>query len=253
MIYGVLCFICALAEIAAIPMFLRYYWPERCKKSFMWKTFASTMFVLVGCFAMKASGNSTPYAKFIIWGLMFGFAGDLLLHSLSQKMWANVSGVLAFLTGHIFYVIAIQKAIKTTYPDAAVFEWFEILAIVLIVAISLGVLIIGNVVKRDNIPLILGLSGYLLFLTTMLVKAARFAIGEWVYGTNDNVAALFITVVLGAILFFTSDLTLGLILLNREKFETRLMRIFNIVTYYVGQIFIASSIFFVQSFEIFGK
>ena len=84
----------------------------------------------------------------------------------------------------------------------------------------------------------------------MLVKASRFALGEWIYGTNDNVAAIFITVVLGAILFFTSDLTLGLILLNRERFETRLVRVFNIVTYFIGQIFIASSIFFVQSFEI---
>lgn len=250
MVYGVLYFICLLAEIAAVPMFLRYYWPERCKKSFMWKTFASTMFVLVGVFAMKASGNSTPYAKFIIIGLIFGFAGDLLLHSLSQAMWANVSGVLAFLVGHIFYVVAIQKAIKTTYPSAAVFEWFEILAIVLVVAIALGVMVIGKLVKRDNIPLLIGLSGYLVFLSTMLVKASRFALGEWIYGTNDNVAAIFITVVLGAILFFTSDLTLGLILLNRERFETRLVRVFNIVTYFIGQIFIASSIFFVQSFEI---
>lgn len=253
MIYGVLCFICALAEIAAIPMFLRYYWPERCKKSFMWKTLASSLFVLVGVFAMKASGNNTPYAKFIIIGLIFGLIGDLLLHSLSQKMVYLVSGVLAFLAGHIFYVIAIQKAIKTTYPDSAVFEWYEFLAIGLVVVISISYFIIRKYIKRDNIPMLVGLSGYLVFLTTMLVKASRFVIGEWVYGTNDNVAALFITVVLGAILFFTSDITLGLIMLNKERFETRLMRIFNIATYYIAQILLGSSIFFVQSFEILGK
>ena len=253
MIYGVLCFMCALAEIAAIPMFLRYYWPGRSKKSFSWKVVASGLFVLVGFFAMKASGNNTPYSNYIICGLILGFAGDLLLHAISQKMVYLVSGVLAFLAGHIFYVMAIQKAIKTTYPDAAVFEWFEILAIVLMVVVSLGYLLIRKHIKRDNIPILVGLSGYLVFLTTMLVKAFRFVIGEWVYGTNDNVAALFITICLGAILFFTSDITLGLMMLNKEIFETRLVRVFNIVTYYIAQILIGSSIFFVQSFEIFGK
>lgn len=202
---------------------------------------------------MKASGNSSPYATYIIWGLVLGFAGDMLLHALTEVKWPFILGVLAFLAGHIFYIIAIQKAIKTTYPDSAVFEWYEILAIFLVVVLALGYMAIRKLINASNKLMVIGLPGYIVFLTTMLVKACRFAIGEWVYGTNDNVAALFLTVVLGAVLFFTSDITLGLILFNKERFEKRLVRVFNIVTYYIAQIFIGSSIFFVQSFEIFGK
>lgn len=253
MFYKVLYFLCVAAEIFVVPKFLSYYWPQRCKKSFIWKTVASTIFVLIGLFAMKASGNISPYATYIVWGLVLGMAGDLLLHALTTAKWPFVSGVIAFLTGHIFYVIAIQKAIKTTYPDSSVFEWYEILAIVLMVVITIAYLLIRNLIKRDNIPLLIGLSAYLMFLTTMVVKAFRFVIGEFAYGTNDNVALLMITVALGAVLFFISDITLGLMILNKERFETKKMRYFNIGTYYVAQILLGSSIFFVQSFEIFGK
>lgn len=252
MFFKVMYFLCIAAECAAVPVFLKYYWPQRCKMSFIWKIVASTLFVLAGFFAMKASGNSTPYADNIMWGLIFGMIGDLLLHALTQKMLPLVLGVISFLTGHIFYVMAIQKAIKTTYPNAGVLEWFEILAIVVVVALTLGILLIGKLIKTDQIPILVGLSCYLVFLTAMLVKAFRFVIGEWAYGTNDNMVMIAITVALGALLFFISDLTLGLIMLNRERFETRKMRIFNIATYYIAQILLGSSIYFVQSFEVFG-
>lgn len=253
MIFKVLYFLCVAAEFAAVPVFLKHYWPQRCKKSFMWKTVASSLFVLAGFFAMKASGNSTPYADMIIWGLVFGMLGDLLLHALSQKMVLLVAGVIAFLTGHIFYIVGIHQAIKTTYPDAAAFAWYELLAIAVVVVLVLCIMIFAKLIKTDQPLILVGLSGYLVFLTTMLVKAFSFVIGEWAYGTNDNVLMLILTVALGALLFFISDLTMGLMMLNKERFETKMMRYFNIGTYYAAQILLGSSIFFVQSFEIFGK
>lgn len=253
MVYKILYFICLIAEVYAVPKFLSYYWPQKCKMSFIWKTVASSLFVLIGVFAMKASGNSSPYADYIIWGLILGMMGDLFLHALTKVMWPFVAGVLAFLTGHIFYIVAIQKAIRTTYPDAAVLEWYEILAIAVIAIFTLAYLLFRNLIKKDNIPLIIGLSAYLMFLTSMVVKACSFVIGEWVYGMNDHPVMIAVTVIIGAILFFTSDITLGLMILNKERFETKKMRYFNIATYYVAQILLASSIYFVQSFEIFGK
>lgn len=253
MIFKVLYFLCVAAEFAAVPVFLKHYWPQRCKKSFMWKTVASSLFVLAGFFAMKASGNSSPYADMIIWGLVFGMLGDLFLHALSQKMVLLVAGVIAFLTGHIFYIVGIHKAIKTTYPDAAAFAWYELLAIAVVVVLVLCIMIFAKLIKTDQPLILVGLSGYLVFLTTMLVKAFSFVIGEWAYGTNDSVLMLILTVALGALLFFISDLTMGLMMLNKERFETKMMRYFNIGTYYAAQILLGSSIFFVQSFEIFGK
>ena len=253
MIFKVLYFLCVAAEFAAVPIFLKHYWPQRCKKSFMWKTVASSLFVLAGFFAMKASGNSSPYADMIIWGLVFGMLGDLFLHALSQKMVLLVAGVIAFLTGHIFYIVGIHKAIKTTYPDAAVFAWYELLAIAVVVVLVLCIMIFAKLLKTDQPLILVGLSGYLVFLTSMLVKAFSFVIGEWAYGTNDSVVWILLTAGIGALLFFISDLTMGLIMLNKERYETQHMRWFNIGTYYAAQILLGSSIFFVQSFEIFGK
>ena len=92
-----------------------------------------------------------------------------------------------------------------------------------------------------------------MFLTSMVVKAFSFVIGEWAYGMNDHPVMIALTVALGAVLFFTSDITLGLMILNKERFETKKMRYFNIGTYFVAQLLIAGSIYFVQSFEIFGR
>lgn len=253
MFFKVMYFLCVAAEFYAVPKFLSHYWPKKCKQSFIWKTIAASLFVLAGFFAMKASGNSSPYATNVMLGLVFGMMGDLFLHALTTVMWPFVLGVLAFLTGHIFYIMAIHKAIKSTYPDASFLSGYElgaIGAIGAIAVITVAYLLIRNIIKKDNIPMILGLSAYLVFLTSMVLKAFSFVIGEWVYGMNDNVVILALTVALGALLFFISDITLGLMILNKERFETKKMRYFNIGTYFVAQILIGASIFFVQSFEI---
>ena len=153
-------------------------------------------------------------------------------------------GVVAFLTGHIFYVVAFQKAIEKTYPGAATFEWYEIL----FVALSVVLVTILAVIKgfyKDRAGMTAGFTVYGVLLLTMLAKTARYAIGEWAYGTNDHIPAVFITVLGGGILFTISDLLLGYILMFKD--EKRSLRIINIVTYFIAQILLASSILFVQS------
>lgn len=233
-----------LLEFITVPIFLRYYWPTKCKQSMLFKMISATLFVLCGVFAMKISGNNTPYATLMLWGLVFGWFGDLFLHWLKNVMPIFVLGVVAFLTGHIFYVIAFQKAIEKTYPGSATFEWYE----VLFVAVSVILVTILAVIKgfyKDRAGMTAGLTVYGVLLLTMLAKTARYAIGEWVYGTNDNVVAVFITVLGGGIFFAVSDILLGYILMFKD--EKRSLRIINIVTYFIAQILLASSILFVRS------
>ncbi len=252
MFLKILYFLCVAAEFAFVPLFLKWYWPDRCKQSFIYKMVCAALFTLSGYLAIKISGNTTPYASLILWGLVFGWLGDALLHALTEKKWPFISGVLAFLAGHIFYIVAIVKATKTTYPEHGTFRWYEILSIVLIVAFTLLIFVLKKYVKKENLPLLIGLSVYMVILTTMLVKAFRYVIGEWAYGINDNMFMVFLTVGLGALLFFLSDVSLGFIILV-EKFKTRPMRIFNITTYFAAQILLAASIFFVQSQHIFNS
>lgn len=233
-----------LLEFITVPIFLRYYWPTKCKQSMLFKMISATLFVLCGVFAMKISGNNTPYATLMLWGLVFGWFGDLFLHWLKNVMPIFVLGVVAFLTGHIFYVIAFQKAIEKTYPGSATFEWYE----VLFVAVSVILVTILAVIKgfyKDRAGMTAGLTVYGVLLLAMFAKTARYAIGEWAYGTNDNVVAVFITVLGGGIFFAVSDILLGYILMFKD--EKRSLRIINIVTYFIAQILLASSILFVRS------
>lgn len=247
----VLYFLVVALEFVTVPIFLKYYWPTKCKMSLLFKMISATLFVLSGYLAMEIANNHTPYAKYMLWGLIFGWLGDLFLHSLSDKMVHFALGVVAFLTGHIFYIKALHDAIKTTYPEAPAFAWYEILIVVAACVAIVALALIFKVITKEKAPLAAGLCVYMAVILTMLVKAGSFIIGEFAYGMNDNMLMISITVGLGAILFVLSDGSLGVIL-GMDKKE-RSWRIFNITTYFAAQILLAASIFFVRSFEVLGK
>lgn len=247
--FKVLFILTLIAECALVPLFLHYYWPTKNKYSFTTKTIASVLFIICGLLVSKISGNNTLYADFIIWGLVFGCVGDVMLHSLANKMWHFAVGVVAFLVGHVFYIIAIQKAIFATYPGSNAIEWYEVVLVVLLLSFVIAFCIYRKEFQK-NAPRAVGLLVYGSILGFMFVKAWRYAIGEIVYGTNDNMAMVAFTIGVGATLFIISDLILGYIISQGEGNTKRGMRIVNIVTYYVAQILIACSIFFVESREL---
>lgn len=232
------------AECVCVPVFLKYYWPDRCKKSFIYKTIGAALFVLCGFLSMKISGNNTPYASLMMWGLVFGFFGDVFLHSLQNKSWHFVVGFLSFLIGHIVYIVAFWKAIKTTYPGKPVFTWYELVVTFVLLAVMLTIMLKMGIFEGKK-PLLAAFCVYGFILFTMLTKGLRYSIGEIVYGTNDNMIPIFLTVGLGAILFTISDIILGFTIPMGKT--TRLVRNINIGTYFAAQILLGVSILFVFS------
>lgn len=242
-------FVLAVAlEFVFVPLFLKYSWPDKCWKSFGYKNVCSALFFAAGLLATVISNNHTPYAKMIIIGLLFGWIGDLFLHIVSDKIIYFGIGGLAFLIGHIFYIDAFSKAIRETYPSASTVAWYEILAVVLLV----GAVILYGVLKKIKFkPIMIAVLAYAITISAMLVKALRYCIGEAVYGTNDHMVMIFITVALGAILFVLSDGSLGMILFAGQR-KNRPLKIFNIATYFAAQILLASSIFFIRTTVLYG-
>ncbi len=236
-------------EAVFVPVFLKYYWPDKCKESLIFKMLSSTMFVLCGYFAIKIDG-STNYDKLILWGLIFGWLGDLLLHALTKKMLPFILGVVAFLTGHVFYIIALQKAIDSEFPAQKTFEWYEFVAVIAIVLLVVLCTNIKNLFKTKA-AMGAGLVFYGIFLALMLVKALRYVISVINYGVSDDMVMISVTVGVGAILFALSDISLGIILSGDSV--KRSMRIFNILTYYVAQLLLAASVFFVNSRDMILK
>ena len=247
--FKILFLIGVVIEIPLVALFLKYYWPDRCKQSFITKVVCSLIFALLGIFAAKETGNNTLFADYMICGLVFGMAGDLLLHAMTTKMLPFILGVIAFLIGHIYYIMAIQRAIYTTAFSKGVFTWYEILIVLTIVVIAVVYGIKTTAFKRKG-AMAYGLLAYGVVLATMLAKAIRYVIDVIAFGVDDNMFMIALTVGLGAILFFLSDASLGIILVD-DKPVKRGMRIFNITTYYAAQVLLAASIFFVFSRELY--
>lgn len=233
-----------IAECVSVPVFLKFYWPGRSKKSFTMKVVSAALFVLCGFLCVKISGNGTPYATLMMWGLFLGFLGDIFLHSLSDNKIHFAVGFLAFLAGHIVYIAAFGKAIANTYPDAPFFAWYEIVLTVVSVIAFLGVFIKIGVFEGKTF-FIGPFFAYGLILFSMLYKGLRYSIGEIAYGTNDHMFAVFMTVGFAGILFTASDIILGYTIPKGET--SRMTRIVNIGTYFVAQILLALSILFVRS------
>ena len=245
------------AEFVFVPFFLKYSWPNKCWKSFGFKMMCSALFFAAGLLAAKISGHSaasSPYTKLILWGLFFGWLGDMFLHLITDKIFVFGLGLFAFLGGHIFYIFAFQKAIAQRYPDKPFFAWYELVAVLVLVGL---VLLYAGIKKKQGklasgklymvIPVVL----YAVTISAMLAKAFRLCIGEWLYGLNDNIVMIFITVALGAVLFILSDGSLGIILFAGQG-KNRPLKIFNIATYFAAQILLASSIFFISTPILYG-
>ena len=252
--FKILFLIGVVIEIPLVALFLKYYWPDRCKQSFITKVVCSLIFVLLGIFAAKETGNNTLFADYMICGLVFGMAGDLLLHAMTTKMLPFILGVISFLIGHIYYIMAIQRAIYTTAFSKGAFTWYEILIVLAIVVIAIVVIAVVYGIKTTAFKrkgaMAYGLMAYGVVLATMLAKAIRYVIDVIAFGVDDNMFMIALTVGLGAILFFLSDASLGIILVD-DKPVKRGMRIFNITTYYAAQVLLAASIFFVFSRELY--
>lgn len=259
MVFKTLFVLCVALEFVFVPLFLKYSWPDKCWKSFGFKMVCSALFFASGLLAMKISGHSAEisvYTKYILWGLFLGWLGDMFLHLITDKIWVFGLGLFAFLGGHIFYIVAFQKVIERTYPDKGFFEWYEILA----VAVLVGVILVYAFVKKKQgklaagkIYMIISVVMYAVTISAMLAKAFRLCIGEWLWGMTDDktMAMIFVTVALGAVLFVLSDGSLGIILFAGQK-KNRPLKIFNIATYFVAQILLASSIFFINVPVLYG-
>jgi uncharacterized membrane protein YhhN len=67
--------------------------------------------LLAVCYALFAREPSS----LVIAAILFGFAGDLVLLFRPRK-WAFPAGILAFATGHVFYIISFVKRIVVSPP-----------------------------------------------------------------------------------------------------------------------------------------
>lgn len=226
-----------LLELAFVPLFLKYSWPEKCWKSFRLKMVCSSLFLIAALCCMKIADNTSRYALMMLSGLILGWFGDLFLHLITDKMVFFGIGLLSFLAGHVFYVIAFLGVQREYFPETPAFTPWELGAIALIVVCMVTYAIVTKMkLGVAAVPVAM----YLVTISVMLIKAlslcARFGLMKpelfpWTTATMG----------IGAVLFVLSDSTLALLLFGGKK-SNRPLKIFNIGTYFAGQLLLASTI-----------
>lgn len=185
--------------------------------------------------------NRSDYAHYILIGLLLGWCGDFLLH-LPPKMPFTLSGGLAFLAGHVFYIYAYCLAMKRYFPDAPFWDKRELIACAIIIVI--GVAAIRLLGVKFSPLYIIGVP-YVAMLAFMLVKAGSLGI-KAVNAGLDNAVIMCILLVGGAFLFALSDMMLAVNSLRKPR-PSYGYKITCIVTYFTAQFLLASTIFVISA------
>ena len=188
---------------------------------------ASVVFVIIGAIAFAAAAN-TQFAKPVFIGLILGAVGDILLNlrfvfeKIGQKIF--LLGIAAFLAGHILYLAALV-------PQS------ENLWLCVIIGAVIAAVILAYIFKTMDVKPAFKAFG-ILYIGAVVIMTA-IAIGNLV----SNPAATTWLYAIGAVLFTVSDVVL---IFNTFGEASRFsLRITNLSLYYVGQLLIACSLFFV--------
>lgn len=290
---SVLVLVMIALEIICVPLFLHFYWPKRTYKSLTMKTVSSIIFILCGvfsaqlCYALNNdyfhgesfnlfgfTGDMLDYPRLIIFGLIFGMLGDVILHKLKGTNLSFIVGMLLFLGGHIFYIKAFDVAKGNYVYDKAetVGKIIVGAGIALVVIIFALAFIFKKVKGKEAVLAAAAVYGVVLF--TMVSKAVVAAMtiieyfeptGDWsiwgntfsqyrpewmikgqeILGPCEAWQVAAVMLISGAVLFAFSDLLLGYMMAREHGFKKqpkRWLRIINILTYYTAQIVLGVSV-----------
>ena len=187
------------------------------------KGLASLCFVLLG--VMLPHGGEM--ARLIVLGLILGAVADVLLsarYAFAEKgQILFLTGILVFLSGHIAYLAALLK--RSEHP-----------LLCITIGIVLTALLMTWIFTKITAKKVFRIFGIFYVGAIMVMNCV--AVGNLI-ASPGLFTGLFTT---GAVLFLLSDIIL---ILNTFGSESRFSRrILNLVLYYIGQLLIAGSLFF---------
>lgn len=178
------------------------------------KPFLMPLLALLYWLAMRGSGRLEGY---LLIGLLFGFLGDTLLLGTSDKMFTG--GLLAFLAGHIFYILLYLRHFSLSALSPA-----GILVPAVLYALLLWVIVkkLFPSLKKQDKP---GVGVYMVAILLMSFTALQLVLtgGSW-------------WPFAGSLLFVASDTMLAF--QNFKYRPTPLSRVSIMLTYLLAQSFI---------------
>ena len=191
------------------------------KKTLPFKSALSCLFILT---AIIQPHPLPGYYKVMLIGLVFCLGGDVFLALPQKPMF--LMGLISFLTGHVFYVIA--------FMQVAGLNLFAVIGTVLTIGVSLVVYKWLNPhLGTMKIPVIL----YIIVISCMLC-------GAWaILGEAGLAKQGRVLVFIGALSFYISDLFVARNQFMKDSFVNRLL---GLPLYFGGQFMLALSIGFLH-------
>ena len=185
------------------------------------KLVASASFVVLGAIALGRC--ETAFAQWIFAGLVLGAIGDVALLGHGKR--AFLAGLVAFLLGHLAYVVGIAQL----EPPG---RWLGDAGLTAVLPIAIGIVVLVVLWQRLGslrVPVIV----YVGAIVAMVIGAMAAARG----GTVPWPRCIYLGG--GATLFFASDLAVA-----RDRFVGRSFanKAWGLPTYFAGQLLIAWSI-----------
>ncbi len=214
-----------LIGICFQAVFISFEHRKKYSLALLFKCLASCMFVLLGYWAYSANGDTFSLRIFI--GLILGLVGDFFmnLRFLSEKNGQKIFliGIVAFLAGHIAYLVAITANGHNTILCA-------------VIGAILAACLLAYIFKTMDVKLSFKIFG--VFYLGAIFIMTSIAIGIAIVAPT-TASVMF---AIGAISFTASDIVL--IFNTFSGKPTRFsLRIANLSLYYAGQILIAMSLF----------
>ena len=235
----VLCSILVLTEIIFVPLYLKRMWPTKNWHSLGYKMVCATAYLLIALITAVQTDISGKYAVLMLMGFVCSWFGDLMLHIPKPTKVFFLSGMLFFGMAHVFYCMAYLKIQRVLFPQSPDFFRQEIAAAV---AMTAAFLVAAYSKKIRFGEMAVPLAVYGCFVSMMTIKSTELGISLLSGGdTTDILPAVLL--MLGGILFALSDGSLGLITFD-TRYKKFKLKIFNTVTYFAAQVFLAFTVLF---------
>lgn len=207
--------------------------PRDERQVYLWKPLA-TVWVILACalsFTLPSDRYDTTYSWLVLAGLVLSLVGDVMLIPQHNPR-AFLIGLVAFLVAHLTYISAFIH-LQTLFAagTSARGEAFSAVGLVLVGALVYRYLRPG--LGRMRRPVV----AYIFVISVMVHRALAIA---WVHPGPVTQPAL---IALGALLFYVSDAILAI---NRFRLKGQMAhyKVWNLSTYYSGQLLIALSTWF---------
>ncbi len=235
----------ALIAVGVIAITYPYVAAQKdgaCPKSLLLKMLGATGYMAVGVLCVMITGECSEFDKAMLLALLLSWLGDLFLH-LWFHFVCTAIGFTCFLASHVLFIRAYITGIRSMtvyFPEKPLYSVPELIIIFTLVGLFLFLIIKSDMNLHGIMRLPIIIYGFVIL--TMLCKASILSIEAVKFGITPLMA---VCAIAGALNFVASDFSISILMFDRRQKKNFKLKLFNMYTYFIAEILLASLIYFI--------